>query len=78
MTPPGDRTADLRGKADQLREEIASRAARVRRDAWQIASAARRPAGSVPLRIPSWALAAAVGAVAGLVAAVRRRRSAQP
>lgn len=73
----GSISADPRVKAEQLRESIASRAAGIRRDVVKMASAAAsRQPGRISVRgIPSWALAAAVGAAAGLVTALRRRSS---
>ncbi|MGH2348162.1 MAG: hypothetical protein ACRDFT_01695 [bacterium] len=81
MSPqsPREDIPAMRERADHLREAIASRAGRLRRDAARmvprmVTGLPRRERASAR-RLPSWAVAAAVGAIAGLLAAVRRRRS---
>jgi hypothetical protein len=69
--PPRDDVPAMRERADHLREAIAARAARLRRDAMRMMPGT----APVPPRPPSWGLAAAAGVIAGLLAVLRRRRT---
>ncbi|HEY3248064.1 MAG TPA: hypothetical protein VGK88_07230 [bacterium] len=64
-----------RARADALREVIAGDLQSLRREAGGLIGRGRRGAAfSIPSRgIPGWALAAAAGAVAGIMAALRGR-----
>jgi hypothetical protein len=69
----------MRERADHLREAIASRAARLRRDAARMmprmaTAMSGRDRPSAPRVRSSWGLAAAAGAIAGILAVLRRRR----
>ncbi len=68
---PGD---PKRARAEALREIIAADLQSLRRDAVELMPGHGRARRSLPSRaIPGWALAAAAGTVAGVIAGLRRR-----